>query len=78
MLLRGSQPTMRSNLIVGNECIGLFIREKSMGDLVNNSIEDNEIELVSEFYTEGVSEIENNNKITGDIRIPSESDCAIM
>lgn len=69
---------MRSNLIVGNECIGLFMREKSLGDIVNNTIEDNEIELVSEFFTDGIEEVENGNKITGDVRIPSESDCAIM
>lgn len=69
---------MRSNLIVGNECIGLFLREKSLGDIINNTIEDNEIELVSEFFTDGIDEIENGNKISGDVRIPSESDCAIM
>ena len=54
---------MRSNLIVGNECIGLFLREKSLGDIINNTIEDNEIELVSEFFTDGIDEIENGNKI---------------
>ena len=69
---------MRSNLIVGNECIGLFMREKSLGEIINNTIEDNEIELVSEFFTDGIEEVENGNKITGDVRIPSESDCAIM
>ena len=63
---------------MGNECIGLFIREKSLGDLNNNVVEDNEIELVSEFYVDGVTNIEKNNKIVGDVRIPPESECGIF
>jgi hypothetical protein len=69
---------MRSNLIVGNECIGVFVREKSLGDLSNNVVEDNEIELVSEFYVDGVNDLANNNKIVGDVRIPPESECGIF
>lgn len=78
MLLRGSQPTMRSNTIIGNECIGFFIRDKSLGDVTNNTIEDNEIEVVSEFFVEGMDDVQNNNKITGDTRIATDSECAIM
>ena len=69
---------MRSNLIVGNECIGVFVREKSLGDLKNNVVEDNEIELVSEFYVDGVNDLTTNNKIMGDVRIPPESECGIF
>lgn len=54
MLLRGSMPILKANNILGNECIGLFIREKSLGEIVNNVIEDNELEVVSEFFVDGV------------------------
>ena len=47
-------PILKANNILGNECIGLFIREKSLGEIVNNVIEDNELEVVSEFFVDGV------------------------
>jgi len=48
MILKDSRPELIENNINDNDGIGLFIRDKSHGKILNNIIKSNEIELVVE------------------------------
>lgn len=48
MILKDSRPEISNNNINDNDGIGLFIRDKSHGKIVDNVIKCNEIEFVVE------------------------------
>lgn len=75
MLLKDSRPTVTQNKIYKNDCIGLFVRDKSVGKIEENKIENNKIELLVEKRNLALANIVENNwkkdaPPKGDIRIP--------
>lgn len=48
MILKDSRPEIIENNLNDNDGIGLFIRDKSHGKIIKNTIKSNEIELVVE------------------------------
>ena len=77
MILKDSRPEINENNINDNDGIGLFIRDKSHGKIIDNVIKSNEIELVVERRNPSLESIVQENKVTGDIRIPQNYDCTI-
>ncbi|CAD8139625.1 unnamed protein product [Paramecium pentaurelia] len=78
MILKDSRPEILENNINDNDGIGLFIRDKSHGKILNNVIKSNEIELVVERRNPSLESIVQENKISGDIRIPQNYDCILQ
>ncbi|CAK85226.1 unnamed protein product (macronuclear) [Paramecium tetraurelia] len=78
MILKDSRPEIIENNINDNDGIGLFIRDKSHGKIQNNVIKSNEIELVVERRNPSLESIVQENKVSGDIRIPQNYDCTIQ
>jgi len=73
MLLKDSRPRLTDNKIHGNDCIGLFVRDKSVGVIKDNMIEKNKIDLLVEKRNKLLDNILDDNNLsheTGDIRIP--------
>lgn len=68
--MKDSRPDIIENTITENRGIGVFIRDKSNGNIRLNTIEKNEIELVVERRQEKLCNIVSENCVKGDIRIP--------
>lgn len=80
IMLRGTEPDFRNNQIYENEGIGLILREKSYGNMKRNVIKDNEMDLVVEYDTPQMEKdgFFSNNVLGEDIRLPKQSNCALI
>ena len=73
-----SQPIITKNTIVNNQCIGLYFRDVSGGECGFNQLNGNMIELVVEQKNEMLKNIDKENNVVGDIRIPQNFVCNIF
>lgn len=78
MVLKDGRPTIINCTIKGNLGAGLFIRDKSKGKYMDNTIRMNHIELIIERKTPELLKVDVTNKIEGDIRTPQTYKCTIM
>lgn len=78
MLLKDSRAKMFNNTLQGNDGIGLYIRDKSHGQICNNLLTDNEIDLVIERKHEALEQILRDNQVEGDARIPQNFLCNVF
>lgn len=78
-MLKDSRPLLRDNNIIENDGIGLYIRDKSAGDIQNNTVKENQIDLVVERKNDDLANILQTNSVKGDIRIPQNYDnCTLI
>lgn len=70
MILKDARPKITNNTIIDNDGIGLYVRDKSHGIILDNTIKNNEIELVVERKSAALQNIASENIVVGDIRIP--------
>jgi len=78
MMLKDTRAHVIGNIIKGNDGIGLYIRDKSHGEIKNNTLSENEIDLVVERKHDTLTFIQKDNTIEGDARTPQNFLCNIF
>ncbi|KRX06053.1 Pectin lyase fold/virulence factor [Pseudocohnilembus persalinus] len=78
MLMKDSRPQIIQNNIGDNGNVGLYIRDKSCGNIDKNQVQYNSIDLVQEKKHIFLYDLLGNNVIIGEKRIPSNYQCNIF
>lgn len=77
-VLRGSVVTMRVNSVHNNEGIGILMREKAYGEIVDNQAVDNEVDLAVEYYSDWVTTLVDKNEFSKEVRLPQKESCTLI
>ena len=78
ILLKDSNPVMKDNQIIGNGHCGVFVKDKSRAEFVNNEIRKNKVGFVQEKSNPFSIGLEKNNIVDDEIRSPYAYRCTLI